>query len=311
MRSGVSHAVAALLTAIPVIGMGVFAPPAAPLAARVGATRAVAIALALIAGGGLARSVAPGAAAVIALTIPIGIGMGLGNALMVVAVKERFADRPLLVTGVYACSIQLGAALATLLAVPLADAGDSWRVPMFVFSAAAACSLAWWLVSTRGAPPSPVGRRARFPLRSPIAWLFVALFVTSAFVYYGLSAWLPDAFTERGWSDGHAGELVFAINLFAIPSGLTSRSIGDRFAWSRRTLLLPPGRLPGRRRDDDRARSGPRAGLGVHPRHRQRGDLPAHDDAAARRRRSARAGRGPGRDDARDRLHGRARSRRC
>jgi CP family cyanate transporter-like MFS transporter len=237
---GVSHAVAALLTAIPVIGMGVFAPPAAPLAARVGATRAVAIALALIAGGGLARSLAPGAVAVIVLTIPIGIGMGLGNALMVVAVKERFADRPLLVTGVYACSIQLGAALATLLAVPLANAGDSWRVPMFVFSAAAACSLAWWLASTRKAPPSPVGRRARFPLRSPVAWLFVALFITSAFVYYGLSAWLPDAFTERGWSDAHAGELVFAINLFAIPSGITVSLIGDRFAWSRRALLLPP-----------------------------------------------------------------------
>jgi len=237
---GVSHAVAALLTAIPVIGMGVFAPPAAPLAARVGATRAVALALALIAGGGLARSVAPGAVAVIALTIPIGIGMGLGNALMVVAVKERFADRPLLVTGVYACSIQLGAALATLLAVPLANAGGSWRWPMFVFSAAAACSLGWWLISTRGAPPSPVGRRARFPLRSRIAWLFVALFVTSAFVYYGLSAWLPDAFTERGWSDAHAGELVFAINLFAIPSGLTVSLVGDRFAWPRRTLLLPP-----------------------------------------------------------------------
>jgi CP family cyanate transporter-like MFS transporter len=237
---GVSHAVAALLTAIPVIGMGVFAPPAAPLAARVGASRAVAIALALIAGGGLARSIAPGAAAVIALTIPIGIGMGLGNALMVVAVKERFADRPLLVTGVYATCIQLGSALATALAVPLANAGDSWRWPMFVFSLAAAGSLTWWVVSTRNAPPSPVGRRARFPLRAPVAWLFVALFVTSACVYYGYAAWLPDAFTERGWSDSHAAELVFAINLFAIPSGVIVSLIGDRFAWSRRTLLLPP-----------------------------------------------------------------------
>ncbi len=41
---GLSHSVAALLGAIPVIGMGVFAPAAAPLAARVGAIRAVTVA---------------------------------------------------------------------------------------------------------------------------------------------------------------------------------------------------------------------------------------------------------------------------
>ena len=41
---GVSHSVAALLGAIPVIGMGIFAPAAAPLAARVGAIRAVTVA---------------------------------------------------------------------------------------------------------------------------------------------------------------------------------------------------------------------------------------------------------------------------
>ena len=237
---GVSHSVAALLTAIPVIGMGVFAPAAAPLAARVGAIRAVSVALALIAGGGVARAVAPGAFAVILLTIPVGVGMGLGNALMVVAVKERFADRPLLVTGVYAAGIQIGSAITTALAVPLADAGDSWRVPMLVFSLAAGGSLAWWLAVTHGGGARPVGKRAHFPLRKPVAWLFVALFVFSASVYYGYSAWLPDAFTERGWTASHAGDLVFAINLFAIPSGIIVTLIGDRFAWSRRTLLIPP-----------------------------------------------------------------------
>ena len=181
--------------------------------------------------------------------MPIGIGMGLGNALMVVAVKERFADRPLLVTGVYACCIQLGAALATALAVPLADAGDSWRAPMLVFSLAAAASLAWWLVSTRnGGRARSAGARASRCAR-PVAWLFVALFATSAFVYYGYAAWLPDAFTERGWSDSHAGQLVFAINVFAISRPVSVTLVGDRFHWSRRALLIPPGLCSGRGRD--------------------------------------------------------------
>jgi CP family cyanate transporter-like MFS transporter len=238
---GVSHSVASLLSAIPVIGMGVFAPAAAPLAARVGAIRAVTVALALIAVGGLGRSLLPGAAIAIALTVPIGIGMGLGNALMVVAVKERFADRPVLVTGVYASGIQVGAAIATALAVPVADVGDSWRAPMLVFSLAAGGSLIWWLAATHGGGPRPVGKRAHFPVRKPVAWLLVGLFASSAWVYYGYASWLPDAFTERGWSEGHAGQLVVAINLFAILSSVCVTLAGDRFHWSRRALLTPPG----------------------------------------------------------------------
>jgi MFS transporter, CP family, cyanate transporter len=237
---GISHSVAALLGAIPVIGMGVFAPFAAPLAARVGAIRAVTVALALIACGGVGRSLLPGAFGVIALTIPIGIGMGLGNALMVVAVKERFADRPVLVTGVYASGIQIGAAIAAGLSVPLADAGGSWRVPMLVFSLAAAGSLVWWLAATHGGGPRPVGKRAHFPLRRPVAWLLVSLFASTAFVYYGYAAWLPDAYTEHGWSDSRAGQLLLVINTTAIVTSVLVTLVGDRFHWSRRALLIPP-----------------------------------------------------------------------
>ena len=237
---GVSHAVAALLATIPVVGMGVFAPAAAPLAARVGAIRAVTVALALIAIGGVGRSLLPGAVAAIALTVPIGIGMGLGNALMVVAVKERFADRPVLVTGIYASGIQIGAAISAGLAVPLADAGDSWRTPMLAFSLAAAVSLAWWLATTRGGGPRPVGKRAHFPLRKPVAWLLVWLFASTSFVYYGYASWLPDAFTEHGWSESHAAQLALAINTCAIVTSISVTLVGDRFHWSRRTLLIPP-----------------------------------------------------------------------
>ena len=206
---GISHSVAALLSAIPVIGMGVFAPAAAPLAARVGAIRAVTFALALIAGGGMARAILPGAFAVIALTIPIARrhgprqrahGRGREGALRRPArCSSRASTR---------AASRSARRVTTALAVPIADFADSWRAPMLVFSLAAAGSLAWWLVATHGGGPRPVGRRAHFPLRKPVAWLFVALFATSASVYYGYAAWLPDAFSERGWSDGHAGQLV-------------------------------------------------------------------------------------------------------
>ena len=55
---GISHAVAGLLGTIPVLCMGLFAPPAAYLAGRLGTRAAIAVCLAGIAGFGLLRAAA-------------------------------------------------------------------------------------------------------------------------------------------------------------------------------------------------------------------------------------------------------------
>src|SRR6266536_1155252 len=144
-----SHAVAGLLGTIPVLCMGLFAPPAAFLSQRLGARHALAAALALIGVFGIARAFMPGAALLILLTIPVGIGMGLGNALLPVGVKERFADRPVFATGVYASGINVGATVSAATAVPLARGLGDWRDPLLVFSAVTLGLFVLWLVLTR------------------------------------------------------------------------------------------------------------------------------------------------------------------
>ena len=220
---GVSHAVAGLLATIPVLCMGLFAPPAATLAARVGARHAVAIAVGLIAVFGLMRAGVSPAWAVIALTVPIGIGMGLGNALMVVAVKERFAAHPLLVTSIYVVGIQIGASLSAAVAVPLADAAGGWRWSLAAFSTAALVSLGAWGVLAGGAGARPTGAAARpprLPWRSGIAWVLAAIYLSTTIVYYGLNTWLPDAYIEHGWSEAHAGLLLAVINAASLVATL-------------------------------------------------------------------------------------------
>ena len=93
---GMSHAFTGLLVTIPVLCLGIFAPLAPIIAGRVGAINAVSAAGLLIAAAGMARALVPGATGLLLFTFLLGIGMGVGNALMVIAVKERFADRPLL-----------------------------------------------------------------------------------------------------------------------------------------------------------------------------------------------------------------------
>ncbi len=239
---GVSHAVAGLLVTIPVLCMGIFAPPAPVLAHRIGAVRAVTVAVALVAVGGVLRAFAPSAGALIALTIPIGIGMGLGNALMVVAVKERFASRPLLVTGVYAASIQVGSTIAAATAVPLSNAGDDWRLAPLVFGAGAVVSLLAWMYASRGlSPPDEEASLPHYPLRSSTAWLLVVLFVCIGQIYYGLTAWLPDAYQEKGWSESDTGLLTSVMNLATVPAALLVSVAGHRL--QRRTALVAAAAL--------------------------------------------------------------------
>ena len=77
----------------------------------------------------------------------------------------------------------------------------------------------------------------RPPLRSRTAWLLVCIFSLMGSAYYGLNAWLPDAYAERGWSDGSAGLLLAMMNLTAIPASFVVPWLSDRHGGRRPWLV--------------------------------------------------------------------------
>jgi CP family cyanate transporter-like MFS transporter len=241
---GISHAVAGLLGTIPVLCMGLFAPPAPYLLGRVGSRAAIFASIALIGVAGVARALAPGAVAVILLTIPIGMGIGIAGALMPVAVKERFAHRPALATSVYATGIITGAAVAAALAVPIASVAGGWRAALLAFSVATMALAGLWLVQTRRQPAHEraTSRPPAMPVRSPVAWTLVAVFALLATCFYGVVAWLPDYYVEQGWGEESAGALVAVLNGASIASGLAVGALADRRG-SRRLNLVVLGLL--------------------------------------------------------------------
>ena len=97
--------------------------------------------------------------------------MGLAGAMLPVAVKERFADRPGFATGVYTMGITAGAAIAAAIAVPLAHAAGGWRTPLLVISAVSAALAALWFWLTRSEPRTCAAdvRPLKLPLRNPLA----------------------------------------------------------------------------------------------------------------------------------------------
>jgi CP family cyanate transporter-like MFS transporter len=220
---GMSHAATGLLGTIPVACMGLFALPAARLGARYGMRIAVGACLALIAAAGLLRAAAPNGIVLLALTVPVGVGMGLCGALLPLAVKLRFARRPALGTGVYVTGIQIGAVTSSLAAAALAAAG-SWRLALLVLSLAAVATAGSWLIfddEDGVAPPlAPRVAELREVTRDGRVRVLVASFALMSMVYYGLVAWLPDAYAEHGWSEGSAAGLVAVLSLGQIPGGL-------------------------------------------------------------------------------------------
>jgi len=235
---GVSHTVTGLLGTIPLLCMGMFAPAAGPLAARVGATRAMTLVLLTIGVAGIARAVAPGAVGVIALTVPIGIGIAIGNVLAPVIVKTAFADRPLLATGLFAFGIQIGAGAGGALAVPLAHALGGWRDSLLAISVVCAVvAVAWIPVARAVHMPAGSERAPTLPWRSAAAWRLAIMFACVSTTYYGTGAWLADAFVEHGWSEARAGSLIGILNVTALAGTLLIACAGDRIG-SRRTYLV-------------------------------------------------------------------------
>ena len=232
---GVSHAVAGLLSTVIVLCMGLFAPVAFRIARRTGQRLAIAGALALIAIFGVARAEVRPAAAVILLTVPVGIGIAVAGSLMPLVVRESWPRRPVLATAVYATGISLGAAIAAAVAVPLSDGLGSWRDSLIAFSVATFVLLAAWVALTPdyGGRARVIDPIPRLPWRSRTGWLLVAIFGLVSITYYGINAWLPSAFIERGWSHTAAGALLTVVNGVTVPVSLFLAFRGDLYGTRR------------------------------------------------------------------------------
>ena len=241
---GATHALVGLLTTIPILCMGLFAPLGPVIAWRVGPRRALAWCVAGIAAFGLIRAVVPGLPGVVLLTVGLGLAMGTAGALMSIVVKDRAADHPALATGAYAAGIVAGALVAAAVAVPLAIALDGWRGAVAVFGLASIGSLVGWLVLLPPDRPIDTAERPRLPRlpwRSGLAWGLAIVFGLQSLIYYGTVSWLPDIEVERGWDEASAGSLVAVMHVVGLVAGIAVPLAADRIGSRRGQMALVAG----------------------------------------------------------------------
>jgi CP family cyanate transporter-like MFS transporter len=228
---GLSATAAGLLTALPVVCMGAFAPVGAALARRVGQEAAVSCALALVAGGTLVRGLDAAAVTLYGGTLLSGVGIAVGGALLPRVVKAWFPARAGAVTGLYTAGLVGGAMLASAATVPLMDGlGTGWPTAIAAWGLLAVAALVAWVPVTRrlrtAADPAP--GPVRLPWGSGVAWRVTLYMGSQSLLYYAALTWLSPLYLAAGWKADRAGLLLGLFSFTQIFSALAVPALADR-----------------------------------------------------------------------------------
>jgi len=240
---GLSNAAMGALTTLPVLCMGVFAPTAQRLAARIGAAGAVEVAAGCLAIGTGLRFFGDLVWPLYAGTFLAGVGIAVGGTLLPGLVKELFPPhRSGLVTGLYMFAMMGGATASSALAVPLEGWLGSWEGSIASWAVLGVVGLLAWYPVARGAgryraASPPVDVDHRLPWRHATAWLVAAYLSAQSWQFYSSLAWLAPTYVASGWDPRHAGYLLSAFSFAQLVSGLLGPLLSDR-VHEQRLLLL-------------------------------------------------------------------------
>ncbi|MGN8276314.1 CynX/NimT family MFS transporter [Pseudomonas sp. SMV71] len=226
---GLSAAQAGLLTTLPVLCLGLFAPLAPVLARRFGAERVVLGILLTLAGGIVLRS-SFGQVGLFAGSILAGASIGVIGVLLPGIVKRDFARQAGAMTGVYTMALCLGAAMAAGATVPLSEQlGHDWTLGLGFWMVPALLAVVFWLPQVgqkHGAHQAAY--RVRGLLRDPLAWqvtLYMGLQSSLAYIVFG---WLPSILIGRGLSPTQAGLVLSGSVIVQLVSSLTAPWLATR-----------------------------------------------------------------------------------
>jgi CP family cyanate transporter-like MFS transporter len=205
-----SPLVAGLLTTLPVVCLGLFAPLAPRLARRMGVEKTMFCVLLLLALGTGLRGLAPPAALFMGSALA-GACIAIGNVLLPGLVKRDFPRQGALMTGLYTMALCAGAASAAGLTLPIEKAlGGSLHGALAAWALPAAAVAAIWL-------PQVVGGARRAPQntvhveglwRDRLAWNVTLFMGFQSALAYSVFGWLVPILRERGLDAVVAGSIV-------------------------------------------------------------------------------------------------------
>ncbi|MBB3810600.1 MFS transporter [Pseudochelatococcus contaminans] len=221
------------LTTLPLLAFAFASPFCVLLAREYGLERSLFLALIVIGGGVLFRSMGAVWMLFIGSAI-IGIGIAIANVLLPALLKRDFPDHIASLTGAYALVAGLVAALTSALAVPIAKLPSSgWNWSLAAFIVLPVVAIIVWIpqLLNRSRPPAETATPPHSgPIwHSPLAWQVTLFFGLNSLIYYSVVTWLPAMLTESGYSAEAAGALHGVSQLATAVPGLVIAPLIQRF----------------------------------------------------------------------------------
>lgn len=237
---GLSGLEAGLLTALPVLCMGLCAPPAHRLAHRMGSEATTLWAIGLVTAGLVLRLAGASVVMLFVGTMLAGVGIAACGVTLPAIIKERFPNRPGAAAAAYSVPMMLGASVAPAIAVPLAHSLGSWQASLGSWALPALLAIVVWAPMARRASrprrPGPTSS-GRLPWRSRGAWLLAVFLSVQSMLAYAYLAWLAPAYESRGWSATRSGALLAVLQLAQLVTALILPALVDRMR-DRRPILV-------------------------------------------------------------------------
>ncbi|PZW81428.1 CP family cyanate transporter-like MFS transporter [Pseudomonas sp. 2848] len=219
--TGLGYQQAALLTALPVLCMGLI-PLLQPWLRRWLSEHGGMLAgLAAIALACLWRLQLDSAWALIASAVVAGLGVAVVQGMMPGLVNRWFPSRLAASMGLYSAALMSGGGLAAVLGPALAAHFGHWQFGLGLWALPALLAMAAWvLLRPRQLTPSLAAGSGGHWFGNRRAWLLALYFGLINGGYTSMVAWLPAYHLEHGGTAQGGGELVGLMTLFQVCGAL-------------------------------------------------------------------------------------------
>lgn len=247
-----SNAQVTLLTAIPVICMGIFATLSPVLNRKFGLVKTMYVMLLVIGVMTLLRGIMPGYAVLVGTALFIGVAIAVVGPLLSAMIKQHFPDRAASVIGVYSFGMGVGSAASAGVTGWFFEWTGSYPFALSIWAALALFGLIVWKLATRGdlevrqtdEATIQVSREGRVsPWKSRKAWLFLLFFGLQSALFFSIVTWLAPIAIAAGMTLLQAGSVLGVMMTVQIVLNIVLPLLMDRFParifWI--TLMLVSG----------------------------------------------------------------------
>jgi len=241
---GLAHWSAGLLTSLPLIAFAVMSPIVPNISAKLTNGWTLIIGLTILLFGFFIRTVA-NLFFLFFGTFLIGVGIAVLNVILPGIVKDKFPQKFALMTGVYTTSMNIFAALASGVSVPLASGLNlGWKNALLLWSVPVVIALIFWFFIVKIEKKdrmkdikTSTQRETSNLWRSPLAWQIALFMGLQSLLFYVTITWLPDILHSKGLSKETAGWFLSLTQFIGLPANFFVPILAERYSSQQKVAL--------------------------------------------------------------------------